>query len=289
MQFPKWAPRDLCEVYQQMLESSDGALDPFTGLLGKLVGQSERSDDLADIKRVWQAFRKRGGPPGGPLKFAFLVHFAAFGPRKREAAQKKGLRERSEKMSEYIDGHVIHPVELVPNPVWELMKRSERYKRMTDIYEAAGALFNLIEDTPFDRSPYRFFSDVDAKQLLDLLNRDYLQDPEGYSTNQEFLDSFLGPRMSQLLFDFRLIAYAEHMKSCGRNPGYDPGIVNDILLPNPGIKHADRVYFIRSISRLFRRTYDSPLHGVVAALGRVVLDDREIDEDMVRRLSRALG
>ncbi|MBK8161809.1 MAG: hypothetical protein IPK65_01250 [Gammaproteobacteria bacterium] len=156
------------------------------------------------------------------------------------------------------------------------------------IGESALRLKELLQDTPYDVSVYRYFNDTYCKAIIKLLDQSFIDQSDfdnkmGRIDIKEFAGSILpAPRMSEIL-DL-LAVYAMQVNNSQEFYGekfFEPYLVGWPLLSKPGEETAARDYFILSISKHLEGAIRKPLHEVVAAITRIVID-RSVTGETVR-------
>jgi hypothetical protein len=285
MNFPDWAPEDLCasyredKVYWDMPKTPD---DKGISITDSQKALLERLLTHPDMKRAWRELKKRK-----PEWMEELLGTDVF----------------------LTVDHALHEANREPE------SRKEKAYRFRVIARATRNCARAVEGSELDRSPdffnpreaiganlkhFRSKLGEDRSDLTEALDRalDEIGDKDNIWNGAyphpltakdaregtiELQDEFKHIMLTVCYPSFSWFAYkiAERADAIAKE-----AITEDRVLPYPKSKNARRDCFIRLLGRFFRSHWGSYLYGTLAAFARVALEEKGIGPQEVRTALR---
>lgn len=251
--YPDWVPAQVQSqhlVASQEPDRPDGTSDWRLDFLSKLAGVTNNPQEKHHAKSIWDEFRKHGFSDEQSDWFLF---------------QSVAIIIDSRNLGSY-----------------DLQSKNKRRSFLTKLSEASRQLCDLIQDTSFDTSPFRYYSDFWAQEIVKTLDTTFLPEserPKPGRVAHELSQIFRHPKLSGILLDLALYAEAEARPDSLFKPGIAGGVI--ALKKDTNLR---RKYLIIEFSKHLTAQFKKPLHKSVAALVSLVLDDNEITPEIVKRI-----
>jgi hypothetical protein len=253
MRIPEWAPWDLVELWNKRDEPrGEFQLNP---VIPSFDSRIDRAEELDALRKM------------------------IFDPR-MEKVWLTIVKLNEQKLDGELNGRCGWHFFIVQCCIREFSQMprhtpAERAAHLESIARAADELANRLYDSYYmcATDPTSLLNGDELGQLSDAL-------------------SFIGT-WDDKRDEFQCIA-AENMPPVWAMVGRVAELARVIAQTPPRVKHqkdpdeARCHYFVRELSREFRRAYGRPLHGTVARFASVLLDD-DITEDRVRMLTTDVG
>ena len=255
--FPDWAPRSLCKMYQEWHENNAvfkyGGMDVLDmasdniWLIKKLISHQE-------MEPAWKALYKR------------------FDNRPNQAEILLGV------ILDALNG---------PVSKWEELTNTEKADWVSRVKAKTYELSKLIEQSPFEAEnclPEDYWK-PSFKHLFDPYYTFYAQNlerlhQEKIDLGNPPIDKVIDGKLSELLgTEVKLNPLSDTLGKFSAHLDHKLKLPN--ILTRPNTPKAKRLYFIRYLGNYTSLAFNTPLYDVIARIASIALDE-DIDKDIVR-------
>lgn len=260
MEYPKWAPEDLCDLHKNIAMFQQAHSEIYRGGLVEGPDILEYLLLAPEMEKVWKAIRKRCKNSESTGVLFYHAVDASLNPKPREIRTKSANLE------------TLNKIVQLSNELSTLLQEVDLDYPINEYYEEKHARALLKQMVPLGEPTPACFT---AKDILRCRMIGGL--PNGEVDMQYILENFIinkndlpFPTTSQLLD-----ALANQAKST---------MEEDAFITKANTLTARRTFFVKSLTRHCLEHYKTPLREVVATLTRVLFE-QEMDADTVRKLS----
>jgi len=244
IEYPTWAPKDLCEHHSVILGHINSEKSKMTRTKGFEIMESLLLN--GEMKNVWPVIKKYS--ESGYLKT--MVE------KKIDLPEFMGevttLTNNTYGFRLYSNAQTAYAYSLI-----KYKSKKEKKEYYNNVKTLALELSKFIKNTEFDYSPRRFHPNYVRSDHEDV---------------KMFEDHEAGFELSNILL--KLSEEAAATESMTDNETQ--------VLPYPNIKNAQRTAFIRVLSLKFMDDYKSYLYRTQATVARCVLNDPSIGENTIK-------
>jgi hypothetical protein len=301
MDFPEWAPKDLCDYYNWLAKLKPRDLDrqeredltPEENFRKRLLGRRladetiipAEKEDLIQAKKllerlltnetmipVWEAFAAQKANPARHHENCYTPLPPAYFWLLKLSIILHYYRQSGEKF----------------------LSRKEIIEKLRRIVKGANELSRALKDTPLDGSPFRWLNESEKGEILEKIKIEHIV-PKSFLLCSGSYDRS-SPPDRDAVFTHTL---KRSIPLSSTTSTIMKGIANKAkeelkifqgeteikmypVISNSGSKNARANYFIRAMSEYFKDSFGSPRYRLLGRLASVVMDDPEIDETTVR-------